>query len=167
MNKPTLSADLVPLIATSAVVGSLAFFGPLNNPALEHTKSITQELELYRSRPTASVSSVSSIQDIADLSHRFGFQDYASSLRFLVENPKVYGRLFEAVPTINKIFGNSSKVTLYLVSDQESSQSLAIRVQVIGTVEHARALRKEFYKTFWMPRASKVSLPVSFNVEAV
>ena len=167
MNKPTLSADLLPLLATTVVVGSFAFFGPLSDPAKEQCNSVAQDRGQYRLPPTASVNPVLSIQDVANLSQRCGFQDYVSINRFLIENPNVYIRLFEAVPVINKIFGNSSVVRLHLVSDQESSPSLAVRVRVIGTVELARELRKEFYKSFWMPRASKSSLPVSFNVEAV
>lgn len=84
---------------------------------------------------------------------------------FLSSHDAVASILLDGLPVVWAIFGPAAVVTLSLVSDQESSPELAAVIHVSANIDEARSLRREFYRSWWMPIATLQRPHLSFNVE--
>lgn len=125
-----------------------------------------------------SLKEISAAQQIAQepastVAKRYHFIEHESYMEqgsvsaFLDRHPDIANILLDAVPAIEKVFGAGTGLTLQVLVDQdgENDTSLFARIRTSKPVREAIALKKQFYREWWMKQAQALEAPLNFEVE--
>ena len=93
--------------------------------------------------------------------------DDAEVLQFLKRHPSVAVILSDAVDPIETIFGTGTVTVLSVIGDPEAEPTMSAHIKVNVSIDQAKALRQTFYSSWWMPTATKLHPPLTFNVEVI
>ena len=105
---------------------------------------------------------------VARVARRYTFVGSERVEVFLMQSPDIARTLLAAAPAIEEIFGPETGLTLQVLVDQdgENDVSLFARIRAAKPVRDAIALRKRFYREWWMKQTQALESALNFEVES-
>lgn len=89
----------------------------------------------------------------------------AAALGILTKRPDIAAVLVEALPRVNEIFGEETRVRL-LATDHHDGHppTLGARIEAVGPVSEQVEKQGEFYRTWWLDAGDRVLGELTFGV---